>query len=51
MVNVISPKGLYSGSRYVLLHSRQKKIGGQTSKKNPKIFNHRGHRRQRVCKD
>ncbi|KJV75691.1 hypothetical protein OTSUT76_2675 [Orientia tsutsugamushi str. UT76] len=50
MVNVISPKGLYSGSRYVLLHSRQKKIGGQTSK-NPKIFNHLGRRRQRVCKD
>ncbi|KJW04500.1 hypothetical protein OTUT144_1561 [Orientia tsutsugamushi str. UT144] len=50
MVNVISTKGLYSGSRYVRLHSRQKKIGGQTSK-NPKFFNHLGHRRQRVCKD
>ncbi|WP_155367745.1 hypothetical protein [Orientia tsutsugamushi] len=47
---MISLKGLYSGSRYVRLHSRQKKIGGQTSK-NPKIFNNKGHIRQRVCKD
>ncbi|KJW06744.1 hypothetical protein OTUT144_0909 [Orientia tsutsugamushi str. UT144] len=45
MVNVISPKGLYSGSRYVRLHSKQKKIGGQTSE-NPKVFNHRCRRRQ-----
>ncbi len=50
MVNVIAPKVWCCGSRYVRLHSRQKKIGGQTSE-NPKVFNHRGHRRQRVCKD
>ncbi|KJV71943.1 hypothetical protein OTSTA716_2103 [Orientia tsutsugamushi str. TA716] len=42
MVNVISPKGLYSGSRYVLLHSRQKKIGGQTSKKKIQKFSTTG---------
>ncbi|KJV57610.1 hypothetical protein OTSKARP_0053 [Orientia tsutsugamushi str. Karp] len=50
MVNVIALKVRCSGSRYVLAHSRQKKIGGQTSE-NSKIFNHRGRRRQRVCKD
>ncbi|WP_371254199.1 hypothetical protein [Orientia tsutsugamushi] len=47
---MISPKGLYSGSRYVLLHSRQKKIGGQISE-NPKIFNHWSRRCQGVYKD
>ncbi|WP_155367732.1 hypothetical protein [Orientia tsutsugamushi] len=49
-MNVIAQKVWCCGSRYALLHSRQKKIGGQTSE-NPKIFNHRGRRRQRVCKD
>ncbi|KJV70956.1 hypothetical protein OTSTA716_0342 [Orientia tsutsugamushi str. TA716] len=50
MVNVIALQVRCSGSRYVIPHNRQKKIGDQTSE-NPKIFNHKGHIRQRVCKD
>ncbi|KJV52611.1 hypothetical protein OTSGILL_1391 [Orientia tsutsugamushi str. Gilliam] len=37
MVNVIATKVSCSGSRYVLPHSRQKKIGGQISENSKKF--------------